>query len=514
MLSISPDGLHLAAVARGGEGDGVWWRPLNSLEGTVIPDTTDARNPFWSPDSQQIAYFARGALWRVSIPEGSPLRIVDVEHGLGTWGSEGTILFGGLQSPLYRVDSAGGEPTQVTTFEGAETAHRSPHFLPDGRRFLFHALPKGGVFLGSLDGGRKRLLTNVESEAVYVNPGYLLFVRDGSLLAQKFDEREERLVGIEMTIASNIETNIRKAGLSVSDTGTLIHSSGMPLRQLTWVDRNGQHIERVGEPGSFAQIALSPDETRLVMDTNDGDLTMLDLRRAIQQRFTSEADGVQPIDPVWLPDNRNVVFTSPAASGAFTLYRKALGGDSAEQLLEGTEQRFAEGTTADGGIVYLQGFPSASGQSVWILPPEGSEPYLVYESKDDLDEPQVSPNGKWLTYMSIETDQYEVYVRPVEGGSSERFSLNGGAQPRWRADSQELFFLALDGTMMAVDTSADDIDQFGPAKPLFDSGLTVDPIRDQYVVSRDGERYLLNLSVEQPTVTVVLNWINELADNQ
>jgi Tol biopolymer transport system component len=367
---------------------------------------------------------------------------------------------------------------------------------------------------------RRRLLPG-GTRVVYAS-GHLLFVRDGTLFAQPFDTESLGVSGEPVPVAENVShfSVWRDWGrFSASPSGVLAYraSGGTSKVQLAWVDRRGEQLATVGEPGTYGQIALSPDGRRVALEIPDAeggwDLWMIDVSRGVASRLTS--DPAIERDPVWSPDGQEVVFRL-SKEGNHSLFRKGLGGEPASPVPGG---RGAEGErvtpdswSSDGKTLL---YKTVDGTKVWALPLEGGgEAEVVLNLEYRLDEPQISPGGRWLAYTSEESGEWEVYVQPFRRpGERVRVSVDGGGQPKWRGDGKELFYAASDGQLMAVDVGE------GTAGPevslptaLFEIGDS-NPVNDEYGVSADGQRFLVKVPIggdEAEKIHVVTNWTSLL----
>jgi len=525
-LTVSPDGSKLAFQAVDASGKSqLWVRPLDSEAAQPLPGTDNPIQPFWSADSRFLAFYADGKLKKIAVSGGSAQTLAEASTAAGpfnngAWSREGVVLFI-KDNVIYRASAAGGAATPVTQLDASrkEVGHYWPQFLPDGNHFLYLALTSNpensAIYVGSLDSKERKLLLNAISDVAYVPPGYLLFSREGTLMAQPFDAQRLELTGEAVPIAEDVQFNPANGSttFAASENGVLTYRTGSVQDvQLTWTDRDGRKLGPVGEPGVYRQIALSPDEKRVAVDridpqTGGRDLWLLELSRGIFSRLTS--DPAMEMDPVWSPDGSQIVFAS-SRKGPRDLYRITLSSGQEELLLESRDNSSPEDWSRDGQFIVYEANGTVGGwKGVSLLPLSGDrKPKPILDTSFRKDEMQISPDGRWIAYISDESGRWEVYVQPFQSpGEKLRLSTNGGGQPRWRKDGRELFYLALDGTMMAVPISAGVTISPGIPNSLFQTGITVNPVVDQFAVTGDGQRFLLAVPLEfAPPISVVLNW--------
>ncbi len=533
---LSPDGLRIAFVAKNADGKQLLWiQPLNSAVAQPMPGTEGATYPFWSADSRYVAFFAAGKLNKVDASGGPPQGLCDAPSGRGgTWGTTGTIVFGpDTSSGLARVDAAGGTRAALTTPDAKEISHRWPDFLPDGNHFLYFAhgstSADSGIYLAALDSKERKLLLRNDSNAIYAAPGYLLFVRDNTLLAQRFNLRSLALEGEAKPVADHVavNTDIWHGTMTTSANGELLYQHGAAGggSQLVWYDAAGKQGEPVlPDIADYYNPALSPDASKLAFELeNNGvaDIWVLDLSRHTKTRLTF---GPQySSSPIWWPDGKSIVFSYGASASGNSLYRQnADGTGSKEKLLETpgiTDIPFS--VSPDGRyIAYMRRDPkSASGFDIWALPmfPDKSgdqKPFpLVATNFSDVT-PSFSPDSKWLAYANNETGRMEVYVQPFPSGAGRwQVSTAGGATPNWRKDGKELFFILPDGQIMAVGVSQNGASvQLGAPHALF-KAATVSGPNGPYTVSADGKKFVMNTvlpqSITEP-LTLITNWPADL----
>ncbi|MGH9774041.1 MAG: protein kinase domain-containing protein [Candidatus Acidiferrales bacterium] len=527
---ISPDGERLAFAAAGSDGKRLLWvRPLNAVTAQALAGTDGATFPFWSPDSHYLGFFANGKLNRIEASGGPPLAIADAPNGRGgAWNRDGTILFTpDTNGPVYRVPASGGTPQPVTkpNLSRQETSHRWPQFLPDGKHFLLYA--HGGAaennttYAASLDGGEPKLLLRGDSNAIYAPPGYLLFIRQGTLMAQRFDPSGLLLIGEAMPLAEHAGVNLTvwRGILTASENGILTYEVGAEEsnRRLIWFDRNGKQIEETGAAGDYRTASLSPDGRKLAVTltesgTGNADIWVYDLTRGVQTRLTF-SPGINAAAS-WTPDGKTIVFLSNR-SGQYHLYQESADGTgAASPLLVDDAAELYPDLSSDGRYVIFEHFATQAGShtEIWALPMFGDHKPLpvIQNPQFDVIRPALSPDSKWLAYVSPESGRREVYVVPFgQGGGKWQVSGNGGGTPRWRHDGKELFYLSPDNKIMSAQISEQGASLvIGKVASLFPANPAVTP-GWAYDVSADGKKFVvITLATQQAAapLTLVVNW--------
>lgn len=546
-VSLSPDGRHLAYTAEGPEGRRMLWlHALDEMHASLVPDSEGAAEPFWSPDSSTVAYFADRSLkiWRLQPPadgtagQSRVLCPAGAVAGGGTWNAAGVIVFSpSLSSGLYRISADGRDLRILLALNMARHhgSYRWPHFLPDGRHFTYLALgaaaKANGVYTGDLESKDSDFLFSAESDAVYSadpdgNParfGYLLFVQDGDLCMQGFNPSLLEVQGKAEPFLRHvgaIET-LSLAPLSVSTTGLLAYQTvSPPARRLVWVDREGKPTGALGEPGDWGQPRIAPDGRRVVAsemasDGRHGDIWLFEGDTAAKMASIPGADARTP---VWSPDGALVAFTANPG-GLYDLYQAAPRATAqAEELFHSEYSKYLTDWSRDGRYLLFASFEIAgSASEVWAYSlAEHSGGPLVAGSHSEAS-PALSPDGRWLAYESAVSGRDEIYVRPFNGISTDgktrwQVSSGGGRMPRWRADGRELFFLAgLGSVMSAPITSASGNFRFEPPRELFET-RAIQRKSNLYDVSPDGQRFLMNLPYESPgdsPIVVMTEWFEE-----
>ncbi len=492
--------------------------------------TDGARNPFWSADSRSIGYFASRKLYRIDVGGGPPQELADipVTRG-GTWNADGTIVFGPTDDgPLMRIARPGDEPRAVTHLDPGQTGHRWPQFLPDGRHFLFLAdgtTSASGIYLGSLDGGAAKRLMASAVAAAYLEPN-LVFVQQGALVARHLDVARGELTGDSMTLADAVgyDVGFKLGAFSVSADGHVAYQTRILKRdELFWADRTGAasrvavnapDVNRLGIPD------LSPNGRTVAVQLDSQsnfDIWLIDLAgRGGSTRFTFDA----AIDayPRWSPDGSQIVFTSTRL-GSPKLYLKASNGaPGSERLLLEKAPAFPEDWSGDGRFLLYMVYDPKTGRDLWAVDMNEKQltPRPFVNTSFDERNGQFSPDGHWLAYQTDESGRHEVVVVSFPDPTERRnVSTSGGAQPRWRSDGKELYFVASDGRLMAAPiTIARQAHgsriEVGAPVSLFQTlmvGAGAATVTTQYAVSRDG-RFLISQPAESATtpLTLILNW--------
>jgi len=531
---ISPNGRHI--VYRLNTQDNkelLWLRALDSFDARPLAGTEGAIQPFWSPDSRSVAFFANTKLKRIDLSGGAPQTVCDAPSNVsGAWGRDGTIIFSrGIASGLYRVPAAGGTPVQLTVVDQSrnEIEHIWPFFLPDGRHFIFlvrNAQPENsGVYLGELDSKETKRVLQVHSTAIYAPPGYLLFVRETTLMAQRFDLDTLDVVGDAFPVAEEAVRNpvIGRAMFSASENGILVMRTGaLASNQLIWFDREGKQLGAVTPPGAYSAPALSPDGKRVavsrveVQSATAADIWLIDVERGTQIRLTT--DPASDIFPSWSPTGDRILFVS-SRNGVTSIYQKAANGSSAEEVLASTpEVKFNPTWSPDGRSIVFTQLNAKTNSDLYLFSAQGDKKVELFVQTNFVDaQAHFSPNGRWIAYVSNETGQFEVYVAafPSDGGKVP-ISVGGGSQPQWRADGRELYYYTPNRKLMAVEVNGEGSTfQIGASKALFEirvGGAGLDqlfPGNSYYTPAPDGTRFLVPAVPQAPVpqqINVIVDW--------
>lgn len=526
---ISPDGSRLVFAARDERGkQQLYIRPLDSVTAAPIAGTEDASYAFWSPDSREIGFFAEAKLKRIDASGGPPQTLCDSAIGRGgAWGKDGIIVFAaGPQQPLWRVSAEGGisEPATKLDLARGENSHRWPYFLPDGKHFLFWARNSLGtlehaIYIGTLGSLDARLLIKSESMAVYV-PGYLLFMRGQTLMAQPFDTKHLQTSGPPVPVAEHVLINLtsNRPVFSASDTGTLVYQTGSEQGgwRLLWFTRDGKPAGSMGEVDRYFDPAISPDGTRLATQLftsqGTGDIWIFDLRRNTKTRLTFGPANQR--FPVWSGDGKTIYYGSNM-KGSYHIFAKSIDGTEPERVVIDEDAfDYPRDISPDQKyLVYMRGATvGTTGTAIWGLPLTGNErkPFAIVPSLYSTGSASVSPDGKWMSYESNESGRFEVYVTPFPGGSGKwQVSTAGGTSSKWRRDGKELFFLDPADDLMAVDVNPSGATiQLGSPHTLF-RAVGVQNTLGAYAMTGDGKKFLINsgdVKEENQPLTMVQNW--------
>jgi len=539
-LTLSPDGSKLAFIATGPSGTPqLWTRALDSLAAQPLPGTERASQPFWSADGRFLAFLAEGSLKKIAV-SGGPVQTLAAGPGFvmvgGAWNQEGVVLFGAAPGRgIQRVPAAGGAVTPATTLDASrqEDAHFWPHFLPDGRHFLYFArsakTENNAIYIGSLDSQERTFLLNANSNAVYVDPGYLLYHRQGTLMAQPFDAERIRLNGEPVPIVEGVQFNpaFGRAAFAASENGVLAYRSGNndgPARTLVWVSRNGTEQPLAAPERAYDYPRLSPDGGRIAVEIGP-QIWLYDLARDTLTRLTFEEGSVSE-NPIWAPDGKRILFDSsmPGAAGHGAtwsiFWQMADGSGGLERLTTTDYQQTTRSLSSDGQLLAFNQINPTTQRDIWVLQLSDRKAQPFLNTRFNEGAPQFSPDGHWLTYVSDESGGPEIYVQPYPGpGGKWQISTDGGTEPLWSHNGRELFYR--NGTrMMAVDVTTQPAFSAGKPRMLFERRYVSTPFPQtfpRYDVSPDGQRFLMikegggaEDAAARPTIIVVQNWVEDL----
>ncbi|HEV8113953.1 MAG TPA: protein kinase [Planctomycetota bacterium] len=521
--AVSPDGRRVAFTAYGEASKSrIWLRDLDAAEAHPIPGTEGGEQSFWSPDSRSLAFRVGQELWRVDLAGGPAVKLAQrVSANGGAWSADGTILFADERTwALQRVSASGGPSVPVTKLGPRDEGHRWPSFLPDGRHFVYLAdswrTEDHHIRLASLDApGQDVDLFDAVSKIVFVEPGWLLYVRGSNLLAQAFDTGALRLEGGPIPIAGHVSEigQNHEFEFSASRDGVLCFSKVDPRAYLAWTDRSGRVLTKCGEPQVYGQVALSADQKRVAFGSVDADgraadLWILELARGTSTRLTFDPAG--DFAPVWSPSGDRIAFTS-MRTGVGDVYVVSTDAPGSEERVAGFETSSEPSCfSTDGALVYFDAEGKDSGADLWSASAEGrAEPSHVLATPANESGARFSPDGNWLACVSDESGRSEVYIHawPLTGRRWQ-VSTHGGTRPWWRPDGAEIFWRSLDREVLAAKLSfGDEVEIATPEV------LPISRSQDLIGASRDGARLLLLVPVEdwlQAPLTVIVDWTETL----
>jgi Tol biopolymer transport system component len=524
-LAISPDGAFVAYTATRGDRTQLFLRPLNAHESTPVPGSANAVSPFFSPDSQWIAFFADGKLKKMPVAGGPPIIVCDATIGFGgSWGADGTILFAPAPgSPLWRVPSAGGTPVRLTQLnaERGEFSHRWPEFLPDGRTVLYTIGIKGSwddaeIVAESLETGSRQRLVEGGTHPRYLTSGHLLYVRNGAAWVVPFDAERLRVGGPPVRVLDDVLVSFDGAGqIGVSPRGTLIYIAGSafePPRRLITLDASGETSPLAAAPGAYAGPRLSPEGRRIVVSIAGAveEVWLYDIGSGRLEQLTFESVNRAPI---WTPDGKRITFSSNRAGALNLFLMDADGLTTPERLTTSDNLQLPGAWSPDGAVLaYVEHHPQ-TGRDIWLLRHEHrNRPGDRFtDSAFDETAPAFSPDGRWLAYVSNQSGRNEIWVRAVDASSpATMISSEGGSEPVWSRNGRELFYRAGD-RLMGVGFIAGSPPRAGALRVVFDGPFepgTAD--RANYDVGPGAQQFVMlggsGQSATPGEFHVLLNW--------
>jgi Tol biopolymer transport system component/tRNA A-37 threonylcarbamoyl transferase component Bud32 len=505
-LALSPDAQRLAFITADATGQRqLWVRTLASGAVQPVAGTIDASDPFWSPDGQHLAFFSQRQLKRVPVGGGAVTTITDIGDGAGgSWNADDVIVVGRLDGPLMRVSATGGRAEPVAPFDTAlgETHHLYPTFLPGGRDFVYYVNSRErGLYVASLDGRARTRLFDPDpslpagaaaTPGVYAD-GHLLYVRDRVLMARPFDLQRRTAANEAFTVAETVDYEPPgQAAFSVANNVLVLRAEAhRPLAELAWVTRAGEPSTSVpSPPGTFRTLALSPDGRTLAIDRRDPQglpsVWFVDTTTGTSTRLTA---AYWASDPLWSADGRLLAYSIAVDSPPNLVIRDNQGRGAERRVTNNSaEQHYANSFTPDGRTLVYHAISPTTGTDLYVvnLAEDDSAPQRLLQTRANEHSARVSPDGRWVAYVSDESGQQEIYLaRFPELQGARRVSSGGGLRPAWRRDGRELFYLAPGGRVMAM--AFDGTTAASGGTELFRSTLYA----DAYAIDGSAARVLL-----------------------
>ena len=518
--AISPDGHHVA-FSGADEKTGrvaIYVRSIDSVDATIVMGTDGGRYPFWAPNSRTIAFYAQGKLSRVDIDGGSPMVICDAPNGGwgGTWNSDDIILAGVTDpGPLVRVSARGGDtPVPVTKILPGDNDHDWPQFLPDGRHFVYSAWSNSftganNTYIGSLDSSDSKLLIkDLFHPVAYADPGFILFIREGTLMAQEFDPGSRELKGVPSAVASDAAGPITvSANGALSYTTTLMATTS----RLEWIGRDGTGARLLAPSGFYADPAISPDGTKVAYGKKESfsgtfDIYILDLTTGAERRLTF--DPADDRSPVWSPDSKDIVFS--AGRQPVGLYRRQANGAGGETMISpsGTRQTWS-GQWSPDGFILSYGDADGSWDIFTLSLPALKSTRILGTPTLNESRGAVSPSGQWLACDARETARFEVFLTTFPPSVDKLpVTTDGGAEPKWSLDGKELFYVnSSTGALMSVPVTLTDPPTFGTRRQVHPGPLDWGwNSSHSFDLDPKTGRALVEVVETKADLTVVLNW--------
>ena len=530
MPVLSPQGDKIAFVAHSGDAKMLWVRPLNSDSAQQLEGTQNAMHPFWSPDGRYIGFFANGKLAKIAASGGPVTVLADAPNSRGgSWSANDVIVFApDFLGALLKVSAQGGAAEPATLIEKTKhDTHRWPWFLPDGKHFLFLATshtggdPKpNGIYFGSVDNKETRQLVASDSAAQYAS-GYLLYRANTALVAQPFDPESGTLSGSAAPLFNNLrdDVGVWRSIFAVSQNGLMVYQLGSAASaksSLVWFDRSGKALADFDpRESTIIDVRLSPDNKRVAFASGTGIWT-LDLERKTKTRITFDQQLVQ--EPSWSPDGKTLMFSARMAKGGgnVEIRSKSADGSGAEKTLIAEQNNYHYPAWSPDGkyLTYIWG-DGEKMVSLWIVPVAGNaKPVAIVQPPSAQSNIcyRVSPDSRWVAYISDESGLQEVYITSFpEGKGKWKVSSSGGAYPAWRADGKELFYQNVTNDFFAcpIAVKASEV-EVGTPQHLFNTSSP--GIGISFDVSADGKRLLVNHAEEeaQAPLQLLTNWPAEL----
>jgi serine/threonine protein kinase len=536
-LTISPDGKYISFVGQDSIGkERLWIRPISTLTARPLTDATHEAYPFWSPDSKSIAYFYKGKLMKISFNSGTPVAICDAIAGRGgSWNPNGTIVFAPTPKVgIYEVSAAGGTPKEIIKPDTSYSFQslRLPFFLPDGNHFLYSSVnsyssstPTDAIFVSSLSDPKPKKLITVSSNCQYTG-GYLFFVRNSTLLAQKFDIDNLKLAGEAYSIAENVQYfDIRISGtFAVSQNGKLIYMNQILNDQTTvLLNKTGDIIKNLFNQRPYGRAQFSPDGKKITYDIfdaneNNSSIWIYELDRYVPSRLTFNKG--QDEAPMWAKDGKHIIFSRADSSGMMDLYNKnSDGSGNAESIVKSNDIKRACDISADGRYILFELYNSGN-QDIYLSDiKDNNKPKALISTYFDERDAVFSPDMKWIAYTTNESGKYQVYVISFNPGNSNstasgkwQISIDGGRLPKWMNNGKSVYYFTPDNKIMSVNVNEKG-STMSPGKPSTILDLGNKQITGLFDINKTGNKIIAAISNGQNVssdITLIENWQKEV----
>ncbi|MBK5291794.1 MAG: serine/threonine-protein kinase [Acidobacteriia bacterium] len=533
-FALSPDGRTLAFAAKTNNVSWLWIRRLDETDARQVPGTDGAIMPFWSPDSQWLGFVAGNELRKVDLRGGPAQRLADASPDPrgASWGRQDVIAFApNNRSGIHTISTFEGDAKPVIIIPAKPGVPVFwPRFLPNGRDFLFfsrHANPAaGGTMVSGITGMAPRRIRASDWEADFAEPGFLLFIEGGSLMAQTFDAGKLEVKGEPFVVARHVAgASSGQSNFSISRNGVLAYASSITQNgRPALLDRTGVVKGFLGSPGDYVDLRFSPDGNRIAFGKvdpiyNTPDIWVHEIGRGTLSRLT--ADRFIEASPLWSPDGSQLIFRGNAR-GLIQVLRKpaSMMGGEVEALSPSQVAAHAGGFNyiptnwASDGNYLIVGLSGVTGFDIWAFSIKDQKTaFPVANGRFNELNGNLSPDRRWLAYSSDETGRHEIYVQDFPRANEKmQISNSGGVEPRWRGDGKDLYYLSPDGKLMVVSVKSGD--RFSAEAPaaLFPVRVSrdINPFRTNYAVSPDGQSFVVNTLTEEPRPTpivVVTNWL-------
>lgn len=520
---VAPDSRYLAFVARddASGATGLWLRALATGEAHFIKGTEDAAKPFWAPDSSRIGFFANGKLFTTDLNGEQVRPIADASGAAGaTWGTDGTILFADWATGLYAVAASGdGQVTPVALLEreSRDIAFAWPQFFPDGR-FLYQIVSldaeRAGAYVGNMETRQSFKLLDTASPVTFAPPNYLLHVQRDMLIAEELDPQRLELTGHAVVLARDIpEPATAVENFLSASADLLVFRNGATVQNLSWLDRAGARLDSLATPAPLYNPRLSPDGTRLLASsslTGNPGLWLTSIGREEFARIETDATA-----PIWSPDGQRIAFTS--RDGAHLLARSSDGSGESAPLLHDDAVKILNDWSPDGRHIVYTRLSQQTALDLWILDLDTGATRPLLASTASETQARISPDGQWLAYTSDESGSLETFVARFPGLEDKvKASVDGGGQPQWRADQNELFYFSADQSIMALDVDGSSGTlSLGAPRQLFRTPIrgSLGEARDYYVTDASGAQFLLDTGADaagNEEISIMVNWAARL----